>query len=501
MSYGMSTEDVRFTVEQNLRHKRWLSPDSVENTIMRRIEKTPKKNEHVRQSEENLQWILDVEMAVDTEIHNQAMIRLGNPDPDTGFAANDVAWEQSKLRILEEIGWVYQGTFHDPTHARAYPELSFTLTTRYQSGVVWYVVYYGILKGFEEPHHGTYSLFLTLDEVMEFLRDKALHVGQREYYKKVVRRVVAIEEKKMNRELTNEEKNEFIKMNQKELMRQTYRYTSDQRVQEVLHNLKSSSDVSTLHELIAYQALPLARQKVSEAKNHAETERRAQQLEDIDSQELDTTVSITASGSIEDAQGNRLNPIPERPRTDPNDDTIANILAVDDDPSEGGKDAQESAQSAVSAPDSAVVDKTPTLTPPVAQKRLGDLVAGLVDDHVEVDLDEQEQDQDNEETVNEDSDHDQDQDQLESPGDNSEDTEIKDNDSEDDTETVTVDDDEVEVDTPGTDEDPVTEDEDEFKEIIDKISKKIPELKDMSRFPVITEGFVDDPDVPGNGRR
>ena len=371
MTQAMSQGDTDYTVLRNFHYKSWVSNDSVEHTIYRRILDQDPEKDYVRQASENLEWIRGIRHMLEKELGDYAHMLLGRSDSGGNNGITPESLEQGKLKILSEIDWFYRGNFYDRKHASAYPELAFTVSTRHYAGVVWYVVSYGVARGVKTNRHGTYSMFLTMEGVKDFLRKQVRHSGRLEHYKNHVNHELEKRSVSLGRQLTTIEKEEVTREFSAKASQLTNRYTSDANVEYVLHQLESCCDITTLPDSITRWMLRLAEKKLSEAIDHQEVQKRAQKLEDAENQELDPVVSITPTGQIKDSQGKRLDPLPAPDTSHETSMLISSILSGNDEDSDNkGETTSNPTQDSLDAP-----------------RGVQSVSGGVVDDMEETDLD------------------------------------------------------------------------------------------------------------------
>ena len=278
-----------------------------------------------------------------------------------------VCVEQEKLKLLNAIGWFYNGVFYAKGEENAgdrvgYPNLSFTVSTRrlddpsqhdtYTSDYLSdrqgahlyaFVASYGIVEGIEQNPRdsGSYEVFLTLDECIDFISREFEFSHRETLYKKEMARLfddflqnsrgpraaiardISEKIKKASsygeqRKITEHELHRFSqdKNNQKIVREYLQRLVPQSTIDREIYKLRRSTDVTALPDIVSLCFVPLAKKELADAeREQRETERASTIISSYRDDLPATPKGNTPSESRHKTPAD--NPLPEPPRRTP----------------------------------------------------------------------------------------------------------------------------------------------------------------------------------------
>ena len=100
MTQAMSQGDTDYTVLRNFHYKSWVSNDSVEHTIYRRILEQDPEKDYVRQASENLEWIRGIRHMLEKELGDYAHMLLGRSDSGGNNSITPESLEQDRKSVV-----------------------------------------------------------------------------------------------------------------------------------------------------------------------------------------------------------------------------------------------------------------------------------------------------------------------------------------------------------------------------------------------------------------
>ena len=243
--------DLDFKIIRNLHHKKFLSEHCAENTVHQRLVNYNIGRNGVDKAQNALEWINELDESVKSAVENISDIRL---DKTLSGATAAERMEQERLKVLYKMDWSYSGNFQSKQMASYFPELSFEVRTRRMNNTYWYEASYGIVKGVKSRMHGTYSLFLTLHDALEFIRNEAATSGYNSVNYHVSSDIIR---KAMDRrgvqELSDKEKGEILSEESSIKKKNEYLKVLQQgNIEEHLRIVERSADIMPLLDFIPH---------------------------------------------------------------------------------------------------------------------------------------------------------------------------------------------------------------------------------------------------------
>ena len=306
-------KDLEYSVSRNFQFKNNFSKNSLEHIAYKNLVsgESTVANRYNRQ-----EWIQSVLINCKDSISEILDIkRTGRNEEGQELSQNaqTIEIEQLKLRVLHELGWKYNGSFlrsaeetytdaHGVTHERgdSYPELSFFITSKKEGDNYWYAASYGIMKSVESADYGTYSYFATLDEALEFINDELLIVGRNALFKKLMQEAVRAQVRKDNVKTVNDGiYKKYVEKLRGNVEKKINSIISEQVIEEKFHNVRRSTDIFILPDLIEMFLLPISDSYLSVAKQDEFRAKKAQEITDTVAVDLDEDDDVRESDSSE----------------------------------------------------------------------------------------------------------------------------------------------------------------------------------------------------------
>lgn len=306
-------KDLEYSVSRNFQFKNNFSKNSLEHIAYKNLVsgESTVANRYNRQ-----EWIQSVLINCKDSISEILDIkRTGRNEEGQELSQNaqTIEIEQLKLRVLHELGWKYNGSFlrgaeetytdaHGVTHERgdSYPELSFFITSKKEGDNYWYAASYGIMKSVESADYGTYSYFATLDEALEFINDELLIVGRNALFKKLMQEAVRAQVRKDNVKSVNDGiYKKYVEKLRGNVEKKINSIISEQVIEEKFHNVRRSTDIFILPDLIEMFLLPISDSYLSVAKQDEFRAKKAQEITDTVAVDLDEDDDVHESDSSE----------------------------------------------------------------------------------------------------------------------------------------------------------------------------------------------------------
>lgn len=276
--------DAEYAVYRNFRHKSHVSSDSVESAALNTLRNYGKgsKGDPVVIRKNALEWVKNTLELANSKISE---IRMGEIN-----GASDKEIEQAKLAVLESIGWKYRGSFHpEKNRAQGFPELSFTISVRRDNineEIFYYFASYGIVRDDDNDRIGSYSSFLTLDDVVTYLLEQLSTVGKSDYSRRrYVDKIRAHQDKEKSMSKAELAKRGSIstsddrkrKIKKDCLDEFTNNILPEENVRRRISELKSASDIFTLPDLLRIAMIPMAKNNLKESEEHQHMVNQAKQ--------------------------------------------------------------------------------------------------------------------------------------------------------------------------------------------------------------------------------
>lgn len=306
-------KDLEYSVSRNFQFKNNFSKNSLEHIAYKNLVsgESTVANRHNRQ-----EWIQSVLLNCKdsiTEILDIKRTGRNEEGQELSQNAQSIEIEQLKLRVLHELGWKYNGSFlrgaeetytdaHGAVHERgdSYPELSFFITTKKEGENYWYAASYGIMKSSESADYGTYSYFATLDEALEFINDELLIVGRNALFKKIMQEAIRAKVREDNVKSVNDDiYKKYVKKLRPKVEEKINTIVSEQVIEEKFHNVRRSTDIFVLPDLIEMFLLPISDSYLSVAKQDEFRAKKAQEITDTVAVDLDEDDDVYESDSSE----------------------------------------------------------------------------------------------------------------------------------------------------------------------------------------------------------
>ena len=310
--------DETFSILTNYSYKQHISDYSVEAVAHNRLLEFNKGKNLVEKKKNALSWIRKLQEQTENALSNIHDIILSDRKQV------DEEIEQEKLSILDRIQWNYKGNFHySDKYASSYPELSYTISTRRMSGRYWYEASYGIVRNVNEHDvkYGSYNLFLTLDEAIEYLVEELKNSGQEALLKHYLKDYLRREVEKKNNDVNPKDYADIIKAKNKERKEKRAQYVStrgkvqldpidvqinriidEDNIANSIYAIKRSSDIFTLNDFTRNLLVPYAYKQLSDARDHQRDVERAAELNDNSKLNLDTETN--EEHAIDDTDNN-----------------------------------------------------------------------------------------------------------------------------------------------------------------------------------------------------
>ena len=296
--------DETFSILTNYSYKQHISDYSVEAVAHNRLIEFNKGRNLVEKKKNALSWIRKLQEETEEALSNIHDLRLS----DRRNVKEEI--EQEKLSILDRIQWNYKGNFHySDKYSSSYPELSYTISTRRMSGRYWYEASYGIVRNVNEHDvkYGSYNLFLTLDEAIDYIVEELKNSGQEALVKHYLKDHLRREIEKKNNDVKPKDYPEIIKQKNKERKEKKAQYIAsrgktrldpidvqinriidDDNIANSIYAIKRSSDIFTLNDFTRNLLVPYAYKQLSDARDHQRDVERAAELNDNSKLNLDT---------------------------------------------------------------------------------------------------------------------------------------------------------------------------------------------------------------------
>lgn len=326
--------DETFSILTNYSYKQHISDYSVEAVTHNRLLEFNKGKNLVEKKKNALSWIRKLQEETEEALSNIHDIRLS----DRKNVNEEI--EQEKLSILDRIQWNYKGNFHySDKYSSSYPELSYTISTRRMSGRYWYEASYGIVRNVNEHDvkYGSYNLFLTLDEAIDYIVEELKNSGQEALLKHYLKDHLRREIEKKNNDVKPKDYAEIIKQKNKERKEKKAQYIAsrgktrldpidaqinkiidDDNIANSIYAIKRSSDIFTLNDFTRNLLVPYAYKQLSDAKDHQRDVERAAELNDNSKLNLDNETSEDSTIDEYDNNENLVDEILESHNNDTN---------------------------------------------------------------------------------------------------------------------------------------------------------------------------------------
>lgn len=293
-------------VVKNFQHKTKTLPDSVEATSLATLENYDLGADDIAVKENALRWAEDL---LELSRHNTSLMRK-----ESVTGGNMSTIEQLRLQVLSHIGWIYRGSFFpDQDRAQGYPEVAFSISVTEDDvtdGLFYYIAAYGIVRGDDSSGVGSYSTFMTLKEVIDFLLEQLETAGKQAYvqarsldYLKscerklsegvkpaLISRVIGPRRStpKSLKQLSSKDlravRDTVIQSYQSEFSRLIF---NKDNIRHRVSDIHSASDIFTLPDLSQYLLIPEAKKSLKQAKEYAREAEKASQLADAPVIDLD----------------------------------------------------------------------------------------------------------------------------------------------------------------------------------------------------------------------
>lgn len=326
--------DETFSILTNYSYKQHISDYSVEAVAHNRLLEFNKGKNLVEKKKNALSWIRKLQEETEEALSNIHDLRIS----DRRNVKEEI--EQEKLSILDRIQWNYKGNFHySDKYSSSYPELSYTISTRRMSGRYWYEASYGIVRNVNEHDvkYGSYNLFLTLDEAIDYIVEELKNSGQEALLKHYLKDHLRREIEKKNNDVKPKDYAEIIKQKNKERKEKKAQYIAsrgktrldpidaqinkiidDDNIANSIYAIKRSSDIFTLNDFTRNLLVPYAYKQLSDAKDHQRDVERAAELNDNSKLNLDNETSEDSTIDEYDNNENLVDEILESHNNDTN---------------------------------------------------------------------------------------------------------------------------------------------------------------------------------------
>lgn len=326
--------DETFSILTNYSYKQHISDYSVEAVAHNRLLEFNKGKNLVEKKKNALSWIRKLQEETEEALSHIHDLRLS----DRKNIKEEV--EQEKLSILDRIQWNYKGNFHySDKYSGSYPELSYTISTRRMSGRYWYEASYGIVRNVNEHDvkYGSYNLFLTLDEAIDYIVEELKNSGQEALLKHYLKDHLRREIEKKNNDVKPKDYAEIIKEKNKERKEKKSQYIAsrgktrldpidaqinriidDDNIANSIYAIKRSSDIFTLNDFTRNLLVPYAYKQLSDAKDHQRDVERAAELNDSSKLNLDNETNEDSTIDEYDNNENLVDEILESHNNDTN---------------------------------------------------------------------------------------------------------------------------------------------------------------------------------------
>lgn len=326
--------DETFSILTNYSYKQHISDYSVEAVAHNRLLEFNKGKNLVEKKKNALSWIRKLQEETEEALSNIHDLRIS----DRRNVKEEI--EQEKLSILDRIQWNYKGNFHySDKYSSSYPELSYTISTRRMSGRYWYEASYGIVRNVNEHDvkYGSYNLFLTLDEAIDYIVEELKNSGQEALLKHYLKDHLRREIEKKNNDVKPKDYAEIIKQKNKERKEKKAQYIAsrgktrldpidaqinkiidDDNIANSIYAIKRSSDIFTLNDFTRNLLVPYAYKQLSDAKDHQRDVERAAELNDNSKLNLDNETSEDSTIYEYDNNENLVDEILESHNNDTN---------------------------------------------------------------------------------------------------------------------------------------------------------------------------------------
>lgn len=326
--------DETFSILTNYSYKQHISDYSVEAVAHNRLLEFNKGKNLVEKKKNALSWIRKLQEETEEALSNIHDLRIS----DRRNVKEEI--EQEKLSILDRIQWNYKGNFHySDKYSSSYPELSYTISTRRMSGRYWYEASYGIVRNVNEHDvkYGSYNLFLTLDEAIDYIVEELKNSGQEALLKHYLKDHLRREIEKKNNDVKPKDYAEIIKQKNKERKEKKAQYIAsrgktrldpidaqinkiidDDNIANSIYAIKRSSDIFTLNDFTRNLLVPYAYKQLSDAKDHQRDVERAAELNDSSKLNLDNETSEDSTIDEYDNNDNLVDEILESHNNDTN---------------------------------------------------------------------------------------------------------------------------------------------------------------------------------------
>lgn len=296
-----SSKDLEFSISRNFHFKNKFSKSSLEHIA---YENLVAGDSTVDNRTQKQKWVQSLLYTTKTSISQiLAIKRTGRNEDGQEISENsrNAEIEQLKLSVLHELGWSYSGSFlpnAEETYVDAqgktrengdsYPELSFFLTSRKNGDEYWYAASYGIMKSSESPDFGSYSYFATLDEALEFINDELLLVGRNALFKRIMHEeVIKSIRNDGAKNIDDELYKKHVAKVRPHVEKKVNRIISERLIQEKFHNVRRSTDIFVLPDLIEMFLLPMSDTYLRYAKQGEFREKKAREITDTVAVDLD----------------------------------------------------------------------------------------------------------------------------------------------------------------------------------------------------------------------
>lgn len=326
--------DETFSILTNYSYKQHISDYSVEAVAHNRLLEFNKGKNLVEKKKNALSWIRKLQEETEEALSNIHDLRIS----DRRNVKEEI--EQEKLSILDRIQWNYKGNFHySDKYSSSYPELSYTISTRRMSGRYWYEASYGIVRNVNEHDvkYGSYNLFLTLDEAIDYIVEELKNSGQEALLKHYLKDHLRREIEKKNNDVKPKDYAEIIKQKNKERKEKKAQYIAsrgktrldpidaqinkiidDDNIANSIYAIKRSSDIFTLNDFTRNLLVPYAYKQLSDAKDHQRDVERAAELNDNSKLNLDNETNEDSTINEYDNNENLVDEILESHNNDTN---------------------------------------------------------------------------------------------------------------------------------------------------------------------------------------
>lgn len=306
-------KDLEYSISKNFQFKNKFSKSSLEHAAYENLVAGESTVANRMAKQEWIQSLLLNSKDAIAQILEMKRTGRNKDGQELSPAAQATEIEQLKLRVLHELGWSYSGSFlpgAEETYTDAqgvvrergdsYPELSFFITSRKNGDSYWYATSYGIMKSSDSSDFGSYSYFATLDEALEFINDELLIVGRNALYKKIMREAVREEVRKDNIKSMNDELyKKYVTKARPNAEKRVNALISERVITEKFHNIRRSTDIFVLPDLIEMFLLPISDSYLRVAKQGEFREKKARQITDTVAIDLDEDDNMEVADTSE----------------------------------------------------------------------------------------------------------------------------------------------------------------------------------------------------------